>query len=299
MTQKTRAALNTQATTNIPDNATRAVSAMDVRELQVDQNDSVVNILTDTTDVVTEGATNLYNQTHTGDVTGATALTIASLAVTTGKINSNAVTDGKLATNAVSNTKLADMPANTLKGNNTGGVADPLDLTVGQVQTLLNIADGATKGVSLEDEGTPVTGTPHTTLDFVGAGVTVTNAGSGEATITIPGGAGGQIIINDVITPAVIGANQNDYSPTGLSTANIVRLSSSLNVDITGLLAQPAGARYYVFNVGSFTIKLKNDNAGSILANRFLFKSDLSIEAKEGIVIWYDGASSRWRALNI
>ena len=38
------------------------------------------------TDDLTEGSTNLYNQTHTGDVTGATALTIASDAVTYDKM---------------------------------------------------------------------------------------------------------------------------------------------------------------------------------------------------------------------
>jgi hypothetical protein len=41
----------------------------------------------------------------------------------------------------------------------------------------------------IQDEGVAVAGAPHTTLNFVGAGVTVTNAGGGIATITIPGGA--------------------------------------------------------------------------------------------------------------
>ena len=39
-----------------------------------------------TTDNLTEGSTNLYNQTHTGDVTGSVALTIASDAVTYDKM---------------------------------------------------------------------------------------------------------------------------------------------------------------------------------------------------------------------
>jgi len=39
----------------------------------------------------------------------------------------------------------------------------------------------------IKDEGTNVTSTPHSTLDFVGAGVTATDAGGGVATITISG----------------------------------------------------------------------------------------------------------------
>jgi hypothetical protein len=64
------------------------------------------------------------NATHTGDVTGATALTIAN--------------------NAVTNAKAADMAVNTIKGRITAGTGDPEDLSAANVRTILNVANGAT-----------------------------------------------------------------------------------------------------------------------------------------------------------
>lgn len=46
---------------------------------------------------------------------------------------------------------------------------------------------GGGSALVFQDEGTPVSGSPHTTVNFVGAGVTVTDGGGGVATVTIPG----------------------------------------------------------------------------------------------------------------
>lgn len=71
------------------------------------------------------------------DVTGLLpTANIANLAITTAKVNTNAVT----------NAKLAQMPTMTLKGNNTGVSADPIDLTVAQVITLLGALITQTTG---------------------------------------------------------------------------------------------------------------------------------------------------------
>lgn len=68
------------------------------------------------------------------------------------------------------------------------------------------LADG--QPVTVQDEGSGVTSTPHTAINFVGAGVTATDGGSGVATVTIPGGGGGggsqlsRFTANDAMFPA-------------------------------------------------------------------------------------------------
>jgi hypothetical protein len=79
------------------------------------------------TPAVTANTAKVTNATHTGDATGATALTIAN--------------------DAVTNAKAANMATGTIKGRATAGTGDPEDLTGTQATALLDVFTSGAKGL--------------------------------------------------------------------------------------------------------------------------------------------------------
>lgn len=90
----------------------------------------------------------------------------------------------------VTNAKLANMPASTLKGNDTGAAADPADLTGTQVTALLDVFATSAKGLAPASGGG--------TTNFLRAdGTWAAPAGGGGGS---PGGTTGEIQYNNAGT---------------------------------------------------------------------------------------------------
>ena len=104
------------------------------------------------------------------------------------------------------------------------------------------------------------------------------------------------------ITPTALSSSQNDYNPTGLSTADVLRLSTTGGNDynITGLAGGSDGRILAIHNIGtSGTITLKDESASSSAANRFALANDVALQPEQSITLQYDATSSRWRAIGL
>lgn len=108
---------------------------------------------------------------------------------------------------------------------------------------------------------------------------------------------GGTLGLTGDISPAQITANQNDYAPTGLSGAAVLRLSSDASRNLTGLAGGADGRILILHNVGAQNIVLKDEDAASVAANRFALTADVTLTPDTVVMLQYDATSSRWRVI--
>ena len=135
-----------------------------------------------------------------------------------------------------------------------------------------------------------------------GVDVAVADGGTGASTATngFTNLGAEAIAFTGDITPAQIASDQDDYNPTGLSTASTLRLSSDAIRTITGIAGGSDGRVLMIQNVGSYDIYLKEDDGSlSTAANRFYTPAGVWIRlAPKGFAtLRYDGTSSRWRSI--
>ena len=107
--------------------AHKFVAAADITKLGFISVTQAVNLDTMESDIATNNAKVGVTDGDKGDIVVATS-----------------GTQWTIDTGAVSNSKLEDVDNNTIKGNVSGGISSPSDLTAAQVRTMINVEDGST-----------------------------------------------------------------------------------------------------------------------------------------------------------
>lgn len=135
-------------------------------------------------------------------------------------------------------------------------------------------------------------------VSFRGVAYRRSAAGTSGATFTAENWQQITPSVNVVSSPTALSASQNDYAlPAG---ADIVRLSASSAVNITGIAAGYDGQAVLAINVGSSAITLKHASTSSTSGNRFAvpWAGDYVMDASGGAALLvYDSTSTVWRVV--
>ncbi len=107
-----------------------------------------------------------------------------------------------------------------------------------------------------------------------------------------------QFILSGDISPAQLTANTDDWNPTGLSTASVIRVSTDASRNLTGIQGGADGRVLILINVGTQPLVLVHDST-STAANRFFLASstNTTVQSNGACILWYDSTSSRWRQI--
>jgi len=105
-----------------------------------------------------------------------------------------------------------------------------------------------------------------------------------------------------VFSPAEITSDQDNFTTlnTEGSLTGILRLSSDMSRNISGLADGQDGRMLCIINVGSNDIVLEDQEASSTAINRIITGTgaDLTVEADDVVKLLYDGTTERWRVLS-
>lgn len=79
---------------------------------------------------------------------------------------------------------------------------------------------------------------------------------------------------------------------------NVVRLSASATLTLTGLALKEPHRELVLTNVGTAAVVLLSESSASSASYRFALPETWQLSANASAVLWYDPISSRWRGLS-
>lgn len=146
--------------------------------------------------------------------------------------------------------------------------------------------------------GTYVSATPAL------ARTTVIQSSNSDAAVTLSAGTKRVMVVSPgvmqqwgEISPAQLTANTNDWAPTGLAKANVIRFTTDASRNLTGLTGGYHNRVVYLHNVGSFNLVLTDEDTNSTAANRFALSGSLTVTPDMIVALQYDNTTGRWRSL--
>ena len=106
-------------------------------------------------------------------------------------------------------------------------------------------------------------------------------------------------VLAGVISPTQLAANTDNWNPTGLGTARIIRVTTDASRNLTGIIALAPGTVLAICNAGAQNLVLVH-SATSTAANQFILPNSANLTLLPGmsVEIFYDTASTKWRCLN-
>lgn len=106
------------------------------------------------------------------------------------------------------------------------------------------------------------------------------------------------LVISNVVSPASLAANQNNYAELNVDGSIVLgRLTVSAPISITGLTGGATDKLLIIVNLSASAITFTNEDAASTAANRILTStgSSVALSQNETLTLKYDSVSSRWR----
>jgi hypothetical protein len=155
---------------------------------------------------------------------------------------------------------------------------------------LSGIAAGNTREVTAPDKDL-------TLIDLADAIAAV----EGEDTLLLSGNVGiaKSFSLSGDISPSQLTANTNNWDPTGLADASVIRVSTDASRDLTGIVPKSPddGRILIIHNIGAQDLVLKDASGSSSAANRFALSGDITLAGDDAVTLQYDTTSNRWRAI--